>query len=157
MTYSPENVPQSTQDLPRYIQDELTKLQYAVNELYQPEPFHYVGETGEPAFYTNGSGSDWVNYDTSPNVRNLSFYKDSFGRVHLSGLVKTGTIGNFIFTLPEGYRPSEVSGTSGIYFATSCNDNTIPARIEIRGTGDVRPTYGSSVWTSLNGISFRAA
>lgn len=49
----------------------------------------------------------WTNNDS--NHMNLTYYKDTFGVVHLSGLVRrTASAGVTIMTLPVGYRPSKL-------------------------------------------------
>ena len=81
------------------------------------ESVHFVGGLGEPAFQ-----NAWINYDNNAAVpgtgsqRSLTFRKDPFGKVFLSGTVKSGASGTAIFTLPVGYRPRAtvyVSGFSG--------------------------------------------
>jgi len=61
------------------------------------DPWHKVGTAGEPAF-TGG----WVNYSAAYF---LGFRKAPNGRVAFRGLIKSGTPGQIIFTLPVGYRP----------------------------------------------------
>lgn len=78
------------------------------------------------------------------------YYKDSFGRVHLRGFVKSGTIGNAIFTLPVGYRPALRE-----FFAVVSND--LFGACYVDSNGDVIAYKGSNVYFSLDGISFRPA
>lgn len=60
-------------------------------------------EPGVPILVT-GWGAGWGNY--TPTVfAPASYWKDRYGRVRLSGLVK-GTANTRIFTLPVGYQPS---------------------------------------------------
>ena len=71
------------------------------------DPWHYIGTGSEPAFQNSWSdyGSPWG----SPRFR-----KGPDGIVHMDGLVKGGTAGSVMFTLPVGYRPSNPNG-SGLH------------------------------------------
>ena len=91
--------------------------------------------------------NSWVNYGGNWNP--AGYYKDPFGRVHLRGLVKSGTAVT-IFTLPAGYRPAydEIHASVSVDAFNS---------IRVYATGDVTYAAGSTVWMSLDGISFRAA
>jgi len=109
------------------------------------EDWHEVGATGEPAFQNS-----WVNFG-SPYTT-AAFYKDSFNRIHLKGVVKSGTVDTTIFTLPVGYRPAK----EGIFSANGGGITHV--RLDISTTGGVG-TISSSINSdiSLDGISFRAA
>ena len=63
---------------------------------------HYVGTVGEPAFQNS-----WVSYDgaAGPTGRAAAFWKDPFGVVRLSGVVRAGASPSVVFNLPPGYRP----------------------------------------------------
>lgn len=142
MTYNRYPQPNNKEDLPLYVDDELSKLEDEINIIVIPEPWHEVGATGEPAF-TNS----WVNYST-PSYPAASFYKH-LDRVYLTGLVKDGTVGAFaVFTLPEGYRPPNI-----LHFPITSNGAY--GTLVINATGTVQVTSGSNVWASLDGISFR--
>lgn len=78
-----------------YMTAELTAASVGV----APEPWHVVGNSGEPAFQ-NG----WV--ALGGNEPPPRFFKDPHGIVHLEGAVKNGTNDSAIFTLPVGYRPA---------------------------------------------------
>lgn len=91
----------------------------------------------------------WVYYGHVWNT--AGYFKDSFGIVHLKGLIKNGSTGQPIFTLPAGYRPAQQE-----LHAACTNSNTI-GRIDIRANGEVIMESGSNVWISLDGITFRAA
>ena len=98
---------------------------------------------------TNFLGT-WVNFN--PSVwATAAYYKDSLGRIHLKGLVKSGTCGTNIFTLPSGYRP-----LLNLVFATS-SDNA-HGRVDIKSDGSVfaNSSACSNIFVSLDGISFRA-
>lgn len=96
-----------------------------------------------PAF-TNG----WVNYGGAlPPGR---YRKDANGYVHLSGLIKSGTLSTPAFTLPAGYRPSHP-----IHFGTISNN--LFARLYVRDNGEVEPGGpGSNTWFSLDVPPFLA-
>lgn len=95
-----------------------------------------------PTFQNN-----WVNYDTTYNT--AGYYKDADNRVHVKGLVKTGTANTVIFTFPAGYRPLK----RGIFVTVS---NNAIARIDVLPTGEVKMETGSNTWISLETISFLA-
>ena len=95
--------------------------------MFAGEPWHYVGEAGEPAF-ENG----WENV---PGDTNLAFSSqlrrhackvvggDQIGScrirepgvVDLHGVVQSGTPGAAIFTLPEGYRPTADTAVTALW------------------------------------------
>ena len=103
-----------------------------------------VGSGGTAPAFQNS----WVNYDTTYN--SCGFRKDALGYVHLKGLIKSGTIGYTIFTLPSGYRPAK-----RYLLSTSTNPNAY-ARLDIQVTGNVDPITGSKDYYSLDGITFKA-
>ncbi len=63
------------------------------------EGWHYVGESGEPAFENS-----WQN--SSSDLPNLAFRIREAGIVDIYGVVNNGASGSTVFTLPAGYRPS---------------------------------------------------
>lgn len=67
-----------------------------------PEAVHFVGAEDEPIFEDEWSNLEEENYQT------LRFYKFG-GRVYIEGFVTGGSIeaGSSIFTLPEGFQPTE--------------------------------------------------
>lgn len=107
---------------------------------------HEVGDDGEPAF--NGT---WANYDATNEV--ASFYRDPFGRVHLAGLVKSGTSGTTIFSLPGGYRPRARES----FVVITGNPGDALGRVDVDANGNVIHVSGGTGYVQLNGISFRAA
>ena len=70
-----------------------------LNALSAGEPWHYVGATGEPAFQNS-----WAN---SPGMPALAFRIRETGIVDLQGVLVDGADSTTVFTLPEGYRPSQ--------------------------------------------------
>jgi hypothetical protein len=107
--------------------------------------WHYIGDSGEPSFENS-----WVNYGGWGDAR---YMKDSMGFVHLSGLVKAGTVGTTMFTLPSGYRINVVGGTGEIYATIS--DSGI-CRININENGTIEHQGSSNIWVTLSGIIFKA-
>lgn len=115
------------------------------------EEWNEVGATGKAAF-----GTGWGNfagYDTA------AYYRDAGGIVRLKGLVAKSSApaaGNVIFTLPEGYRPA-----ASLIFAVLTGATRTLGEVEIQTDGDVVWGSGNTVaagnFTSLNGITFRAA
>lgn len=88
----------------------------------------------------------WVKYGdvfTDP-----AYMKDSRGFVHVRGLVKSGTVGATIFTLPAGYRPA-----GSVRFAT--DSNGAYAAVTVTAAGLITST-GSNTWVFLDAILFRA-
>lgn len=114
-----------------------------------------VGSGGQPAFQNS-----WVNYGAP--FRSTSFCRRS-GVTWLGGLVKNGTAGSVIFTLPEGYRPGAqiiVDAIVNTLTDSGVTINDIAIRLEIFTNGDVKHhntgfTAGTG-YISLEGISFLA-
>lgn len=76
------------------------------------------------------------------------YWIDGAGVVHLTGVIKNGTMGSSAFLLPAGFRPSKEE-----IFAIVSNDAF--ARIHVQADGNVVPKGGSNVYVSLDGIQFR--
>lgn len=77
------------------------------------------------------------------------YYKHD-GRVYIKGTVTGGTVPSAVFTLPAGYRPLETY----IYGAAAAA--SAYARINLQADGQVIVQQGSTTWTALGNISFRA-
>lgn len=99
--------------------------------------------------------NSWEDYDTE-TFPGAQFERAATGRVHIEGLVKSGTVSNVpasgtIFVLPEGFRPSstlifpQVSSNAGITEVSECR---------ITPDGEVYAHEGSNTWFNLTGISF---
>ena len=114
-------------------------------QLPQIELKKYVGDTGQPAFLNS-----WVNFAGGYEL--AGFYRDTSGRVHLCGLVKSGTSATTIFTLPGGYRPKNTE-TYGVL--TGSPGDTF-GRVEVDANGNVKHVSGGTSYVQLSGISFRA-
>jgi hypothetical protein len=94
--------------------------------------------------YLNG----WTAY-TLNGRQGASYYRDSSGRVHLEGAIRSGSIGAAAFVLPAAYRPSFIRD-----FAVTTSSG--PGHIEVHPNGSVIVVTGSVIWTSVSGVSFRA-
>jgi hypothetical protein len=90
----------------------------------------------------------WVNFGAPRNP--AGYFKDLSGVVHLRGVVKNGTIGLAIFTLPAGYRPANKE-----LIVTVSNGGH--AVIEIDSSGNVIPSVGVTADFSMDNITFRPA
>lgn len=90
----------------------------------------------------------WVNYD-DVSWRHAAYYKDNFGIVRVTGLVKNGTLNQPIMQLPAGYRPSK-----GLFFAVTGAGAF--GSVSIDASGNVYHNSGSNAYFSLDGICFRA-
>lgn len=102
---------------------------------------HLVGGTNEIPF-----AGTWTNFGGTNE--SAQYWKDYTGIVHLGGIVKSGTIGTTIFTLPAGYRPKEAK----IYGVSS---NNLFGVCTVNPDGTVVATAGSATYFSLSGITFR--
>ena len=97
--------------------------------------------------YTNG----WSNsFATANGVEPGGYFKDPTGRVHLQGVISSGTVASAAFTLPVGYRPASTRIFSVI-------SNGAIGRFDISSAGVCTLQAGSNVYVSLEGISFKAS
>lgn len=102
---------------------------------------------GSDEAYTDASYlNSWVDYGATHNAG--GYYKTTTGVVRLQGVVKSGTIGQPIFTLPTGYRPAKT-----LLFTVPSNGAF--GVLEIQTDGDVIATTGNNTYVSLEGIQFR--
>jgi hypothetical protein len=113
----------------------------------RPWQWHTVGTN------TSLFENSWVNYGDT--FSSASFIKDRFGVVHMRGLVKSGTLGTTMFTLPSGFRPAKTdiywqAGNTGAAYVSS--------RVDVATGGTVIPhaTQAGNGWLSLKGIYFKA-
>lgn len=103
----------------------------------EDERWHYVGASGEPAF-----ANSWVNY-AAGGFQVARFMREASGFVVVEGLVKSGTLGAAIFTLPVGYRPP-----SNLSFAVT--SNAAFGIVEVLTGGVIDAPVGSNVYVALN-------
>jgi hypothetical protein len=127
--------------LPRWLANNVN-FSVVATQLPAVESRKLVGGVGNAAFV-----GAWVNFGGSNE--SAQYYKDPWGRVYIGGIVKTGTIGTTIFTLPAGYRPEEAK-----VFAVASNGAFGVCTVNPDGT--VVASSGSNVYFSLSGINFRA-
>lgn len=116
-------------------------LSIAQGQLPAIEKAHLVGASGEVPF-----AGTWVNFGST--FEPALYWKDYAGIVHLGGLVKLGTIGTTIFTLPAGYRP-QYTLTFAVY------SNNAFGYCQVNPDGTVVASGGSNLSFSLAGITFR--
>ena len=111
------------------------------------------GIVGEAWTNITTFSGDWVAYGGTTYAP-PGYWKDALGIVHLRGLVKYGTapitLPSSPFTLPTGYKPQYAS-------VFACMTNEAIGRVDVLANGQVMVRSSSSVYVSLDGISFRAA
>lgn len=106
--------------------------------------FYPSGYTGWISL-TMQNGWSWY----APGYTSPQYTKASDGLVTLKGLIKLGTVGATVATLPAGYRPA----TRVLYHTVSTGAY---ARIDIDGSGNIITVSGSNNWYSLDNITFFA-
>ena len=82
----------------------------------------------------------WVDYGV---VYSPVSYSRKNNVVTIIGLVKNGTIGLDIFTLPVGFRPPVQ------YLGATTTSPNVHGRLDVRTDGGVLPAVGSNVWFSV--------
>ena len=94
--------------------------------------------------------NSWVNFGAPRLV--AGYWKDSMDVVHLQGTIKDGTAtpGTTLFTLPSGYRPSDL-----VSFPVTSNGAF--GSVNITSAGVVSIEAGSNTSFALDGITFRIA
>ncbi len=96
--------------------------------------------------------NSWVNYGSVYST--AGYRRDANGVVHLRGLLRYGTIGNPMFTLPAGYRPT----SSGLFaVVVNVGGGALQAgRLDISSNGQVVPHISnpSNGFFSLDGVVF---
>jgi competence protein ComGC len=104
-----------------------------------------------PASFSGWMGmalqNSWVYYGTP--YSSPQYTKASDGLVTIHGLIKTGTIGATIATLPVGYRPAYRA-----LFSTVSGGAV--SRLDIDSSGNIIAVSGTNGWYSMDGISFYA-
>ena len=132
-----------------------------MSDIYIPDTdWHEVGSGGSEPDFENS----WANYN-SASWSTAAFRMDAEGWVHLKGLVKTGSTGTTIFTLPTGYRPQSSNVGDEYFFAVGLNYGSASVNYStyiyvIPSTGAVRAVGNAgtpSTWTSLSGVQFPVA
>lgn len=111
-------------------------------------------------FLDDATGNVTEPAQTAPTLLNswaaavaVGFYLARNGRVHLKGVVTTGTTttGTVIFTLPVGSRPPATCT-----YVVPCLNTGVwtTATIQILATGDVTVQAAPAAWLGFDGISF---
>lgn len=98
--------------------------------------------------------NSWVNFGST--YATAGYWKDAEGMVHCTGMVKSGTVGSAIFTLPVGYRAAD--GKDRIFVSIGSNGSTeVVTALYVSAAGVVY-SNGASVtgYVSLESIVFRA-
>jgi len=112
------------------------------------EAVRIVGAPGQPPF----EGT----WDAAGSEQVPGFWKDPFGTVYLQGQAGRTGSDSVIFTLPEGYRPTENS-----YFSTYPSGGEGTVAIAVNASGNVNlfglAEPGDDGFVGLGGIVFRAA
>ena len=88
ISYYPGPVPENTEDLKRYLNDELIKIGNAL----RPESWIEIDSTNAPQFVNS-----WDN--SGGTQETAAIYKDTFDIVRFKGNINTGTSGTVAFTL----------------------------------------------------------
>jgi hypothetical protein len=105
------------------------------------EPWHYIGDTGEPAFQNS-----WDNFD--PINEQRAAFRIVNGFVEFRGIVSGGSTGSVpMFTLPEYARPLYAVRFAGV-------SNAKFHLLEVRADGEVWCVNGDNAWVSLEGWRF---
>lgn len=87
--------------------------------------------------------NNWENYG-SGSFANAAYRK--IGKiVKIRGMVKGGTIGQPIFQLPSGFRPSNT-----VIATCACSPTGTPCEVRVQTGGTVVPQTGSTSWTSID-------
>lgn len=111
-----------------------------------------------PSWDTLPLKSPWANYGSA--YRTAQVMRNSAGIVMLRGLIKAGTYGTFIGTLPEGYRPPfriPFSVAAGYTIDSVCRVDIFPnGNIYLSAVGQPGAT-GALGFLSLSGIAFPCA
>jgi len=122
--------------------DKIAARSVTASKIEEQEAWNEIGTAGKPAFQ-----SGWTNYGNGWD--SAAYMKDSFGFVHIKGMVKGGpSLESIIFTLPIGYRPKGIlrhpTDAHGDYGWVNINPNG-----EILGRTN-------TIDTNLSSICFKA-
>lgn len=101
--------------------------------------------------------NSWVNLGST--YATAGYWKDAHGYVHLSGVVKDGTVGlgTPILTLPSGYRSFDAKDRIFLVPCTvSATEQFGSLYIASNGNVGINGPVGCNVYLSLEGITFRA-
>lgn len=94
--------------------------------------------------------NSWVNFGGV--YRPAQYTKDPMGFVHVRGIVKSGSVGTFIFQLPVGFRPLRYTEAFASMASTGGTANL--CRLEVDLNGNVYHAFGGVDYVLLNPITF---
>lgn len=106
-------------------------------------PFPPVQEPWQSLTLQNG----WVNFGGA--YAPARYCKDSFGLVIIEGIIRNGTAGAIVATLPTAYRPQYQ-----LAFQTAANDG-VQGRFIVGTNGAITHLNGATTGTFLIGIHYR--
>ncbi len=92
--------------------------------------------------------NSWANLDVN-SFGYARYTKGPDNLVSLAGMVRSGSIGSIIATLPPGYRPSGRILSNTTSYAAA-------ARVDIDTAGNIVSISGNNGWFSLDGVTFYA-
>jgi hypothetical protein len=108
------------------------------------EPAHIIGATNQPAFENGWSSA------LGADDEGLSFYKDTWGVVHLQGnAANVNPSTSTIFNLPTGYRPAK-----NLYFAVYGAGGSA-AYVQVGSSGDVTVIGPGQNYVGLSNVTFK--
>jgi hypothetical protein len=129
--------------------DGLTIYQTDTDHMLIYEGTVWVPITPEPWINVTAFTNSWVAFDAVTHAK-PRYRKMSRDLVQIEGLVKNGTLGQSVFTLPTGYRPPR------IFISMNTTGDGKQVRYDVNPDGTVVPNVGgagSNVYSSL-GIIF---
>lgn len=106
--------------------------------------------SSEPSWVAPTFTNSWVNFGSTYQVAGYGLDQRNF--VILRGVVKTGTVGSPMFTLPAGFRPA----ARRIFAVVSNNGADVVSRLDVESDGKVTLIAGGNVYATLDGVSFYA-
>ncbi len=107
----------------------------AVQLIDRGEPWHYIGDSGEPSF-----SNSWVNYDAT-NEQKAAF-RTAEGHCEIAARIKDGTLGSTAWTLPTDFRPQKP-------VRIPIDSNGGYGYVDVGTDGTVKPNGGSNASVSI--------
>lgn len=97
--------------------------------------------------------NSWTRYTTTVNP--IQYYKDPFGFVHVTGVLRPGTFGTStpVFQLPVGYRPKY---QHNICAMASNSGSKVLIQCSIEPNGNVVLVGAANEWVSIDTVTFLA-
>lgn len=123
---------------------------YSIHGLFYPAS--YPNSSSCPVATAGWCGftfqNSWVNYNAA-TYSSGAYTKGTDGVVQLKGLIRSGTIGAVVTTLPAGYRP-------GHQLLISVQSADAIGVIDIYPNGNVYASIGTNTWLALDSVNFLA-